>query len=90
MLRAQRTVFVFGASFSVSVKKSGGELNSPVVESLNKGLMDNPRLWRFFSVRKYLRGELYSAVVEWVNKGLTAVWSPRRRASLPNLRAYEP
>ena len=54
------------------------ELNSPVAERLNKGLMDKPQLRRFFGVRKYLGGELNSPVVEWLNKGLMSVSSPNK------------
>eukprot|EP00976_Prorocentrum_cordatum_P078465 1183123-Prorocentrum_minimum.AAC.7 len=47
------------------------ELNSPVAERLNKGLMDKPQLRRFFGVRKYLGGELSnSPVVERRNNDL--------------------
>eukprot|EP00959_Pyramimonas_sp_CCMP1952_P390360 8179650-Pyramimonas_sp.AAC.1 len=39
-----------------------GKFNSPVVERLNKGLMDNPQLWHFFGARKDSGGELNSPV----------------------------
>ena len=57
---------------------SGEGFNSPVAERPNKGLMDNPQLWHFFGVRKYLGGELNSPVVEWLNKGLMSVSSPNK------------
>eukprot|EP00959_Pyramimonas_sp_CCMP1952_P411691 8627468-Pyramimonas_sp.AAC.1 len=41
------------------------KLNSPVVEWLNKGLMDNPQIWHFFGARKYLGGIEFASGVEW-------------------------
>eukprot|EP00959_Pyramimonas_sp_CCMP1952_P096057 2008446-Pyramimonas_sp.AAC.1 len=41
MLWASRTVFVFG-TFWASAEVTGGELNSPVVERLNKGVLSVP------------------------------------------------
>eukprot|EP00959_Pyramimonas_sp_CCMP1952_P005001 104787-Pyramimonas_sp.AAC.2 len=55
-------------------KELVGELNSPVVEWLNRGLMDNPQLGHFFGVRKYLRGEMNS--LQWLKQGLNGSVEP--------------
>eukprot|EP00959_Pyramimonas_sp_CCMP1952_P205129 4289487-Pyramimonas_sp.AAC.1 len=73
----------------VSVNIWARESNSPVVEGLNKGLMDNPQLGHFFGVRKYLGGESRnSPVAEWLDKGLiTSASSPTACPSSENARA---
>eukprot|EP00959_Pyramimonas_sp_CCMP1952_P063988 1336913-Pyramimonas_sp.AAC.1 len=39
-------------------KHSGGELNSPVVAWLSRGLTDDSQLWHFFGVRNDLGGRI--------------------------------
>eukprot|EP00959_Pyramimonas_sp_CCMP1952_P113672 2376432-Pyramimonas_sp.AAC.1 len=51
-------------SAPASTEYLGGELNSPVVERLSKGLMSAP------ASTEYLGGELNSPVAEQLNKGL--------------------
>eukprot|EP00976_Prorocentrum_cordatum_P106114 1194386-Prorocentrum_minimum.AAC.1 len=48
----------------------GGESNPPVVEQLNRGLMDSSQLGHFFGICKYVGGESNSPVVERLNRGL--------------------
>eukprot|EP00976_Prorocentrum_cordatum_P000062 1247-Prorocentrum_minimum.AAC.1 len=57
-----------------------GELNSPAVERLNRGLMANSRICHFCGIQTYyLAGESNSPVVEWLIKGVMSASSPTRR-----------
>ena len=64
-------------TFSASANVWDQELNSPVVEWLNKGLTVDSHLGQFFGVRKCLEGESNSPAAERLNKGVTAL-SPTR------------